>query len=102
MAPVVRPRADDVWLSVASASFDPVLVELFLPLVHGNSVVMAADSDVLDGDALRTILTASKTTVLQATPLTWRLLLQAERAEQPDGDDLPLATVSEREVVFEA
>jgi hypothetical protein len=32
----------------------------------------------------------------------WRLLHQAERAEQPDGNDLPLATVSEREVVFEA
>ena len=32
----------------------------------------------------------------------WRLLRQAERAEQPDGEDLPLATVSEREVVFEA
>jgi len=32
----------------------------------------------------------------------WRLLLHAERAEQPDGDSLPPATVSEREVVFEA
>jgi phenylpropionate dioxygenase-like ring-hydroxylating dioxygenase large terminal subunit len=32
----------------------------------------------------------------------WRLLHQAERAEQPDGEDLPLATISEREVVFEA
>ena len=32
----------------------------------------------------------------------WRLLHQAERAEQPDGETLPLATISEREVVFEA
>ena len=32
----------------------------------------------------------------------WRLLRQAERAEQPDGENLPMATVSEREVVFEA
>ncbi len=32
----------------------------------------------------------------------WRLLRQAERAEQPDGEDLPPATVSQREVVFEA
>lgn len=32
----------------------------------------------------------------------WRTLRQAERAEQPDGADLPLTAVSEREVVFEA
>ena len=32
----------------------------------------------------------------------WRLLRQAERAEQPDGDNLPLTPISEREVVFEA
>lgn len=32
----------------------------------------------------------------------WRLLRHAERAEQPGGDNLPLATISEREVVFEA
>ncbi len=77
MVSVVRPRVDDVWLSVASASFDPVLVEMFLPLVHGNTVVIAEDSDVFDGNALRTILSTSKATVLQATPLIWRLLLQA-------------------------
>jgi amino acid adenylation domain-containing protein len=77
MAPVVRPRPNDVWLSVASASFDPILVEIFLPLVYGNSLVIAADSDVLDGEALRAVLSLSGATVLQATPLTWRLLLQA-------------------------
>ncbi|HEY5820999.1 MAG TPA: aromatic ring-hydroxylating dioxygenase subunit alpha [Propionibacteriaceae bacterium] len=32
----------------------------------------------------------------------WRLLHQAERAEQPEGADLALATVSERTVVFDA
>ncbi len=77
MGEVVRPKTEDVWLSVTSASFDPVLVELFLPLVHGNSVVIAGDTQVLDGEALRAVLNASKATVLQATPLTWRMLLEA-------------------------
>ncbi len=77
MGEVVRPKPDDVWLSVTSASFDPVLVELFLPLVHGNSVIIAGDTQVLDGEALRAVLNASKATVLQATPLTWRMLLEA-------------------------
>jgi amino acid adenylation domain-containing protein len=77
MGAVVRPKPDDVWLSVTSASFDPVLVELFLPLVHGNSVVMAGDTQVLDGGALSSALRASGATVLQATPLTWRMLVEA-------------------------
>jgi amino acid adenylation domain-containing protein len=77
MGSVVRPKPDDVWLSVTSASFDPVLVELFLPLVHGNSVVLAGDQQVLDGEALRAVLTTSRVTVLQATPLAWRMLLEA-------------------------
>jgi amino acid adenylation domain-containing protein len=78
MGSVVRPTPDDVWLAVASASFDPVLVELFLPLVHGNTVVVAGDAQVLDGDALRALLSTSKATVLQATPLTWRMLLESD------------------------
>ena len=77
MGTVVRPKPDDVWLSVTSASFDPVLVELFLPLVHGNSVVMAGDTQVLDGEALSAVLSSSGATVLQATPLTWRMLVEA-------------------------
>lgn len=77
MGSVVRPQSDDVWLSVASASFDPILVELFLPLVHGNAVVIAGDAQVLDGEALRAVLATSGATVLQATPLTWRMLLEA-------------------------
>ncbi|MFI9275782.1 non-ribosomal peptide synthetase [Kitasatospora sp. NPDC052896] len=77
MGAVVRPEPGDVWLSVTSASFDPVLVELFLPLVHGSTVEIATEQQVLDGEALRDLLAGSGATVLQATPLTWRLLLDA-------------------------
>lgn len=77
MGAVVRPRARDVWLSVTSASFDPVLVELFLPLVHGATVVIADEHQVLDGEALRDALAAGGATVLGATPLTWGMLLEA-------------------------
>ena len=77
MGAAVRPGPGDVGLSVTSASFDPVLVELFLPLVHGSTVEVATEQQVLDGEALRDLLTDSGATILQATPLTWRMLLDA-------------------------
>ncbi|MDH2390581.1 non-ribosomal peptide synthetase [Streptomyces sp. HNM0663] len=77
MAPVVGPEPDDVWLSLTSPSFDPVLVDLFLPLVSGASVVIAEDDQVLDGQALRGLLARWEATVLQATPVTWSMLLEA-------------------------
>ncbi|MEU5051515.1 non-ribosomal peptide synthetase [Streptomyces sp. NPDC021096] len=77
MGAAVRPEPGDVWLSVTSASFDPVLIELFLPLVHGSTIVIASEQQVLDGEALHEVLAASGASVLQATPLTWRMLLDA-------------------------
>ncbi|MEU7133013.1 non-ribosomal peptide synthetase [Streptomyces sp. NPDC046261] len=77
MGAAVRPEPGDVWLSVTSASFDPVLIEMFLPLVHGSTIVIATEQQVLDGEALHEVLAASGANVLQATPLTWRMLLDA-------------------------
>lgn len=75
MMPVVRPEPADVWLSLTSASFDPVLLDLFLPLVSGGSVVIAQEEHVLDGPALGALVDSSGATVLQATPLAWSMLL---------------------------
>ncbi|MFH8409104.1 amino acid adenylation domain-containing protein [Streptomyces sp. NPDC018019] len=75
MSSVVRPFPGDTWLSVTSPSFDPSLVDLFLPLLTGGRLVIATDDQVVAGDALHALLMSSAATVLQATPLTWRMLL---------------------------
>ncbi|OKI02583.1 peptide synthetase [Streptomyces sp. CB02923] len=75
MASVVGPGPDDVWLSLTSPSFDPVLVDLFLPLVSGGSVVIAEDQQILDGQALSELMAERRVTVVQATPLAWSMLL---------------------------
>jgi amino acid adenylation domain-containing protein len=69
--------AQDTLLAVTTLSFDIAVLELFLPLVVGARVVIAARDDVSDGNRLLALLAESGTTVMQATPATWQLLLEA-------------------------
>ncbi|HEX2670089.1 MAG TPA: condensation domain-containing protein, partial [Polyangiaceae bacterium] len=70
-------RADDVWLSVTSPSFDIFALELYLPLLTGARVELAPRDHVTDGAALAQLITASGATFLQATPVTWRALVDS-------------------------
>lgn len=65
----------DVLLGVTSISFDIAALELFLPLTAGARVVIASHEEATDGARLIEILAG--TTIMQATPATWSLLLAA-------------------------
>jgi amino acid adenylation domain-containing protein len=67
----------DVLVSVTTLSFDIAGLELFLPLIVGARVVIADRETTLDGPRLSHLLERSGATVMQATPATWRLLLQS-------------------------
>jgi amino acid adenylation domain-containing protein len=69
--------AGDILLAVTTISFDIAGLELFLPLSTGGTVVIATNEEARDGDALHARLRASGSTMLQATPATWRMLLEA-------------------------
>ena len=69
--------ADDVLLAVTSLSFDIAVLEIFLPLTVGAQVVIGADGLAADGEGLGQRLRECGATVLQATPTSWRLLLEA-------------------------
>jgi amino acid adenylation domain-containing protein len=73
--PGLNPQ--DTLLAVTTLSFDIAVLELFLPLVVGARVVIAGREDVTDGNRLLALLTASGATAMQATPATWRLLIEA-------------------------
>jgi acyl-coenzyme A synthetase/AMP-(fatty) acid ligase len=62
---------------VTTLSFDIAGLELFLPLMTGARVVVASREAAADGMRLQALLTESKATVMQATPATWRILLDA-------------------------
>ncbi|HST63247.1 MAG TPA: amino acid adenylation domain-containing protein, partial [Longimicrobium sp.] len=68
--------ADDVMLAVTTLSFDISILELFLPLVAGARVVVGSRDEVVDGLALARTIVREGVTVMQATPATWRMLVQ--------------------------
>jgi amino acid adenylation domain-containing protein len=69
--------AKDTVLAVTTLSFDIAVLELWLPLILGAQVRLASREVARDGTRLRDLLAVSGATVLQATPSTWRLLLEA-------------------------
>ena len=69
--------ADDRLLGVTTLSFDISVLELFLPLVVGARLVLLSRAEASDGVRLRAAVEQSGITFLQATPATWRLLIEA-------------------------
>jgi amino acid adenylation domain-containing protein len=67
----------DVLLAVTSLSFDIAALELLLPLAVGAQVVIAGRDVASDGTKLVKSLESSGASMMQATPVTWRLLLKA-------------------------
>lgn len=67
----------DTLVAVTTLSFDIAVLELLLPLATGADLVIASAETARDPFALRTLLESTRANVLQATPSTWRLLLDA-------------------------
>ncbi len=93
-APGLGPS--DKLLAVTTLSFDIAVLELLLPLAVGAQVVIADADTARDPYALRALLERSGCNVMQATPSTWRLLLDAGWNAPPGfralvgGEALPL------------
>jgi len=68
---------NDRLLAVSTTSFDIAGLELLLPLAVGATVVIADRATVVDPRQLRRRLENDGITFMQATPATWRLLLEA-------------------------
>ncbi|MFD5797636.1 amino acid adenylation domain-containing protein, partial [Streptomyces diastatochromogenes] len=67
----------DRLVAVTTVSFDIAVLELFLPLVSGASVVVASREVVRDPAALLELVVSSGATVMQGVPSLWRGVLEA-------------------------
>jgi amino acid adenylation domain-containing protein len=76
MAETPGMSAEDTLLSVTPSSFDISILEFLLPLVRGAHIVMASAQQAADGHELQRLLQQCGATVMQATPATWRMLIE--------------------------
>ncbi|MGC4095734.1 MAG: amino acid adenylation domain-containing protein [Nitrospira sp.] len=67
----------DVMLSVTTISFDIFGLELYVPLLAGARVEIASRTVAMDGRQLRDLYETVQPTIMQATPATWRMLIEA-------------------------
>ena len=81
---------DDVAIAMATLSFDMAVAELYVPLAVGAKVVVVGRETAKDGAALLEVVRKTRppapgTTILHATPSTFRILLDAgwSKSEHP-------------------
>jgi amino acid adenylation domain-containing protein len=67
----------DIMLAITSLSFDIAALELFLPLSVGARLILVSRETAADGIQLVATLEGRQVTVMQATPITWQLLMDA-------------------------
>jgi amino acid adenylation domain-containing protein len=67
--------AGDTICAISTLSFDIALTELVIPLTVGASILLVDRDTVRDGLRLRRLIEAEPLTLMQATPATWRMLL---------------------------
>jgi amino acid adenylation domain-containing protein len=97
MKQILGFSAQDMLLAVTTLSFDIAGLELYLPLISGGRVELMSREDAADGIALARRLARGDITFLQATPATWRLLLEGGWTGSPNltllcgGEALPRA-----------
>ncbi|HEY0557957.1 MAG TPA: amino acid adenylation domain-containing protein, partial [Thermoanaerobaculia bacterium] len=76
-------REGDVVPALTTLSFDIAGLEIYLPLSVGGRIEVVGRDEAADGARLAARIAAAGVTVLQATPATWRLLLEAGWAGVP-------------------
>ncbi|WP_146741741.1 AMP-binding protein, partial [Lonsdalea populi] len=76
---------EDVLLGVTSLCFDISILELFLPLLSGAQLVLATQSQAADAQQLAALIVRHQVSFMQATPATWRMLLQLPDFSLPVG-----------------
>jgi nonribosomal peptide synthetase DhbF len=72
------------WLALTTVCFDIAALELLLPLCYGGKVILVSEEQARIGRVLAGIIRQKKPTVIQATPITWRILVESGWAGSPD------------------
>lgn len=67
----------DTFAAITTVAFDIAALEMYLPLLIGGTIEVFSSATAKDGQALSRHLAESPVTIFQATPVTYRLLLES-------------------------
>lgn len=70
-------QAGDVMLGVTTPAFDLSVPDLFLPWTTGATLALADPGSTRDGARLAALIDEHRPDLMQATPSSWRLLIEA-------------------------
>jgi len=92
---------NSVVLALASISFDPSTLELFLPLIVGATIVISNEEIATNPILLAKTIKDQNINLLQATPATWQLLLDTGWGGNPNlralcGGDILTRTMADQ------
>ena len=73
---------DDRLLAITTISFDIAGLELYLPLITGAELIICDNESARDGRLLLDLLKEKKITFMQATPSTWRMIIDSGWSER--------------------
>ncbi len=76
--------SSDTLLAVTTLSFDISILEIFLPLITGAKLLLVTKEQSMNGTFLLKTIKDEQVTVMQATPSTWRIMLDSGWDEKLD------------------
>src|SRR6185369_3045541 len=67
----------DLFAAISTICFDISYLELFVPLLSGARLLVVSRETALDGDQLAHTLEKYGATIMEATPTSWRMLIES-------------------------
>ncbi len=68
-------QEQDKMLGLTTISFDIAGLEIYLPLMSGATLVLAGADQMLDPDQIAMLIDKENITMMQATPVSWQMLI---------------------------
>lgn len=68
--------SEDQFIALTDYTFDISLIELLMPLLQGATIILTEQGTVADGAKIKKYLTNYNISIMQATPMTWEILLK--------------------------
>ncbi|HAC15568.1 MAG TPA: hypothetical protein DCE78_06440, partial [Bacteroidetes bacterium] len=73
----------DRILAVTTIAFDIAVLEIWVPLISGATIHIATELEAKDGHALLNVINRLQISVMQATPATWRIMIESGWESSP-------------------